>query len=365
MSLFRKVIDWGDGFLRYNFFSKIKPLYPRVLIINLTYQCNSKCIMCNIWKMKPKKELSLKDWKSVLQNPVFKKIKQLTVSGGEAFLYQDYVKTVKMMINRISSLKRLVLNTNGFAPNVTENILKIADYCKLRKIKLAVTLSIDEIEIKHDEIRRVNGGFDRVMKVLNKLKKAVDNGVEINLSVASVLMKNNINDYEEIKRYFTNKDVNHNFQLIGFHKSYVNNLEEKYSLDFRNESKIKIIEFLQKMGRKTNFEAFYWNDMYKMYKDYQRRETPCVFLKDGLVLDSLGDVYYCLSTKPIGNFVKEKKSISEIYFDARNIEFRNNLWSTSCKYCNSGCDVTKSIAYDFKKYFVFRTKRLFEAIFNK
>ena len=116
---------------------------------------------------------------------------------------------------------------------------------------------------------------------------------------------------------------------------------------------------------KNGFESFYWNDMYKMYKNNERRNTPCVFLKEGLVIDAIGDIYYCLSTKPIGNFIKEKRSISKIYFDPKNIKLRDDFWMTNCKYCNSGCEVTKTIAYDFKKYFFFKTKRLFKTFFNK
>lgn len=365
MSLFRKIVDWAGGFWRYNFFLKDKVFYPRILIVNLTYRCNSKCIMCNIWKMKPKKELSVGDWKIVLKDPILKKIKQVTVSGGEAFLYQDYEEFVKLVINNINGLKRLVLNTNGFVPNVVENILKIADYCKLKNIKLAITISIDEIGVKHDEIRRVKGGFNRAIDVLDKLKTAKDNGSCFDLSVASVLMNKNINRYKEINKFFINKGVSHGFQLIGFHDTYVNNLEEKNNLGFIRESKKKILIFFEKMRIKNGFESFYWNDMYKMYKNNERRKTPCVFLKEGLILDSLGDVYYCLSTRPIGNFIKEKRSISEIYSDPKNIKLRNNFWVTNCKYCNSGCEVTKTIAYDFKKYFVFEIKRLFKTFFDK
>jgi hypothetical protein len=73
-------------------------------------------------------------------------------------------------------------------------------------------------------------------------------------------------------------------------------------------------------------------------------------LKDDFVIDSLGDVYYCLSVQPIGNFIKEKRSVGEIYSDPKNISFRKNLPKTACKNCNSGCNVTQGIAFDAKRY---------------
>ena len=365
MNLFRKAFDFGDGFLRYNFFSKIKTLYPKFLIINLTYKCNSRCIMCNIWKIKHQKELSFNDWKKVLKDPIFRKIRTVTISGGEAFLHEDYLSVTKLIIDKLPKLKKMVLNSNGFGKTVAEDILKIADYCKFKKIKLAVTISIDEIGEKHDEIRRISGGFNRAMMTLNKLIAAIDNGVEIDLGVASVLMNKNINRYKEINKFFINKGIKHGFQLIGFHDTYVDNLKEKNNLDFVGENLNKILKFLKEMKNKNDFESFYWDDMYKMYKNNERRKTPCVFLKDGLVIDAIGDVYYCLSTKPIGNFIKEGKSISKIYFDTKNIRLRNSFWESNCKYCNSGCDIKKSIAYDFRKYFVFKIKKLFKTSFDK
>lgn len=365
MTLFRKIVDWGSGFWRYNLISKNKVFYPRTLVINLTYRCNSKCIMCNIWKTKPKKELSIGDWKMVLKDPVLKKIKQVTISGGEAFLYRDYLKMVKLIIDNLPKLKKIVLNTNGFGVNVSENILKVADYCKFKNIRLAVTISVDDLGERHNKIRGINGGFDRAMRTLDRLVMAINNGAEIDLSVASVLMNKNIDKYKEINKFFTDKGITHGFQLIGFHNTYVNNLQEKNNLGFVGASKKKILKFLKEMKIKNGFESFYWDDMYKMYKNNERRKTPCVFLKDGLVIDSIGDVYYCLSVKPIGNFIKEKRSISEIYFDTKNIELRNSFWESDCKYCNSGCEVAKTIAYDFKKYFVFKTKRLFKTFFDK
>lgn len=356
MSLVRKAFDFGEGFLRYNFFSKFKTLCPKFLIVNLTYKCNSRCIMCNIWKMKPQEELSFGDWKKVLGDPVFRKVKVVTISGGEAFLYQDYLKTVKLIVDKLPKLKKIVLNSNGFGKDIVRNILAVADYCKLKNIKLAVTLSIDEVGRRHDEIRRIKGGFDRAIMALDKLKMAVDSGVKIDLNVASVLMNKNIDRYQEINRFFIDKGVGHGFQLIGFHDTYVDNLEEKNNLGFVGGAKKKILKFLEEMRSKKGFESFYWDDMYMMYKTGQRRKTPCVFLKDGLVVDAIGDVYYCLSAKPIGNFVKEKRSVSEIYFDPKNIEIRKGFWKSNCEHCNSACDVRKSVAYDFKKYFVFKIK---------
>jgi radical SAM protein with 4Fe4S-binding SPASM domain len=95
---------------------------------------------------------------------------------------------------------------------------------------------------------------------------------------------------------------------------------------------------------------YYWEDMIQMYRDGAVRTTPCSFLKDDFVIDSLGDVYYCLSVRPIGNFVKENRLVGEIYYDQKNISFRQNLSKNACRNCNSGCNTSNAIAFDVKKY---------------
>jgi hypothetical protein len=85
-----------------------------------------------------------------------------------------------------------------------------------------------------------------------------------------------------------------------------------------------------------------------MYKEKNPRTTPCPFLLDAFSLDSLGDVYYCLSQRKIGN-CRYGKSVSDIYYDKRNIDYRKRMANNFCLRCNSGCFVTSAIAKDFKK----------------
>lgn len=352
-----KINHFLVGFLRYNIVSNFKVLPPKSLIINLTYNCNSRCIMCNIWKMKPKKELSFIGWKRILKDQIFKNIENLTVSGGEVFLFKDLHKTIKLFINKMPNLKRLVINTNGFLVNkITRDTLLISEYCSSKKIKLLISISIDGVGKEHDEIRGIDGGFKKVEDTLTQLKK-LSLKKNFNVGVASLLMDKNIDKYFQMKKWLHNKKIDYSFQLIGFHETYVHNLEKENSLNFNKKNKyifFKVLNDLKKSKKIFDFNSYYWNDMYKLYKNKKRRTTPCPFLKDDFTIDSLGNVYYCLSVRPIGNFIKEKKTINDIYFDPKNIIFRKSLWKNECKFCNSQCDVRNAIAYDFKKFLKFK-----------
>lgn len=78
----KKIGELLGGSWRYNFGLKFCQLRPRSLMINLTYKCNSRCVMCSIWQIKPENEVSLSKWREVMKDNIFAGIRNLTISGG-------------------------------------------------------------------------------------------------------------------------------------------------------------------------------------------------------------------------------------------------------------------------------------------
>jgi len=75
-------------------------LFPEELHLELTYRCNSKCIMCDLWdfyrrnpSFKIKDELNLDEIKKFVEiSKYLQNIKTVLFSGGEPFLRKDFVK---------------------------------------------------------------------------------------------------------------------------------------------------------------------------------------------------------------------------------------------------------------------------------
>ena len=347
-----KYKELGAGILRYNVWSFIKPVRPNSLVINLTYRCNSRCIMCNIWQMKPSVEMKVDDWIKVLSDQFFGKVRNLTITGGEVTLYPQMGQTVTKIAGCLPNLERLVINTNGFLPKVIfEETKIIAKYCQKKRIRFRVSISVDGIGKDHEKIRGRTNIFKKVEETISGLKEL---GLkhEFTLGISSLLLRNNLEKYQGFKEWLIKQGVDYSFQLVGFHDVFVNNKNSENKIGFGNKD-LKLLEILDDLAKGHQWKDlmnYYWKDMKAMYQQTRRRTTPCPFLKDEIVIDCLGDVYYCLSVKPIGNIFKEKKTVEVIYFDPMNINFRKNLWKKTCGGCNSGCDAYQAIAYDFKKY---------------
>jgi len=357
IGIVKKIVKLVNGVYRYNIKSRYQRLNPRSLMINLTYLCNSRCVMCNIWKMKPKNELTYDDWVEVMKESIFKDIRNLTISGGEPLLFKDYVKSVKLFIDSMPRLKQLMINSNGFMTNkLVADMKEISKYCQQKGILLGANISIDGVADVHDSIRRIKNGFDKSAATVVRYKKLAKK-YGFNVTVSSLLLRQNIDRYQEFVEWLKKTKTQGSFQIVGFHKTFLNNKETEKDLNINSKVIgifLKVLKAIRNSKDTDDISRYYWEDMINMYENGGVRMTPCSFLYDDFVIDSLGDVYYCLSVKPIGNFVKEKRSIVEIYNDPKNIEFRKNLSITACKKCNSGCDVRNAIIFDFKHYIKFK-----------
>src|SRR4030042_2994035 len=82
---------------------------PRDLVLAVTYNCNSRCRMCNIWKSEPLPLLALSEYEKLPDS-----IKDINLSGGEPFLRQDLVQLVELLISKNPAV-RIIISSNGFA----------------------------------------------------------------------------------------------------------------------------------------------------------------------------------------------------------------------------------------------------------
>lgn len=338
--------------------SRVTTLKPRALVVVLTYRCNSKCTMCNIWKMDKVKEFCPDQWKKIFDDSYLSEVETLTITGGEAMLSPNYVEIVGNALKSLRNLKRLVLTSNGF---LTERIKKDVDSLALRcqdmNIRLSISISLDGIGRDHENIRGVSGSFKKVMETLAELK-LLKRKYGITVMVAGVLMKDNLDKYWSFKKWLKQKKIGYSFQLVGFHETYVNNRGQEKSLNFmaKQLSELQIVLEDIKMENKSHnygLMNLYWDDMKRMYLG-DRRRTPCPFLFDEMAVDCLGNVYFCLSSSPIGNVIAEDRSVGEICSDEKNLRQRKVMWENECRYCNSGCDVVRAIVGNAGGYIKYR-----------
>jgi large subunit ribosomal protein L22 len=156
MSKLKELLNDLGSYLEKRAVSKeLKETNPKELHIELTYDCNTSCIMCNLryWKRGDKKDISLEQIKeTVIKSEILKDIKFIVLSGGEPLLRGDLGKIVKFFRDSYPETEILILSNFADSKLLVKSLEKIKNVVgSLKKISLGS--SIDGIEDKHDLIR--------------------------------------------------------------------------------------------------------------------------------------------------------------------------------------------------------------------
>ncbi len=210
-----------------------RPPHPLFFNFSITNKCQSKCTMCNIWKLykefpeKEKKELKLYEIEKVFKtmDPVF----QLSICGGEPFLRDDLDKICVLACKHI---KPTVIHTptNCLSPEKIEELtFKI-----MRKIpkhvKFTIKLSLDGIGKKHDDIRGVEGNFDKLVDTYKRLSKIRVLHPNLYLDAGVTVSMSNLGDIKEITSY-----VEREFRLDNFLHEIADTRAELFNVDTDKE----------------------------------------------------------------------------------------------------------------------------------
>ena len=347
----------SSGFLFYNFPFLFKKRFPERVLIALTYQFNSRCIMCNIWKMRPKNELAFEEWEFMVGDPMFSNVRTLDITGGESTLTTDFAKKIALFLEKMPKVKSMTMVSNGFSTKlIVKRVEEVLKLLKPRGISLNVSISVDGTERMHETVRRVPKAFEKVRNTIFELKKLSVGYPALSVSVGSLIMHQNIDYVDQVTKWLEKNDIKYGLQIVGFHDTYVRNLDTEKSTDFNRKDLPKLIKLLTKLSKPTSWRdvrAYYWRDLLAMYRDGKRRTTPCPFLYDQFAVDSLGNVYNCFSSAAIGN-IRSGKTPSELYYSEKNQMRRKRMWATVCVRCNSGCSASEATAKDLKSYLYFR-----------
>ncbi len=147
-----------------------KSSFPEAITLFLTHRCNLKCKMCGQWGLEgiTKKqsvqymqaEFALSELKSVIDD-LFLFKPNITLFGGEPLLHHDCIEIIKYIKQK--GMHCLMI-TNG---SLLENLAKDTVNSGLDELNV----SLDGDAALHDEIRGMQGLFDKIMRGLKQVQR--------------------------------------------------------------------------------------------------------------------------------------------------------------------------------------------------
>ena len=291
---------------------------PEELHIELTYNCNSKCIMCDLWdynKRTPKanRELSLEEIKSFVgESRLLQKPKVVVLSGGEPFLRNDIVDLCGFFSKQLPHSSIGIL-TNGIN---TETILnKTKDVLnRFQPQSLWLGSSLDGIGKEHDKIRGIEGAFAGLCKTINHCKKELP---QVKFSVTFTLTPYNVDQLLPAKQFADNEGLDFFAQFVVPKQAREEFIWTPQDLDRANKEIMQISQgIIAKMGQGGNIDSldkikdkylisqlYYWSHLVKYQTNPQRFFKKCVAGSKFAMFNPYGDCYFCPGHKStsIGN----------------------------------------------------------------
>lgn len=292
---------------------------PFDLVLAVTYNCNSRCRMCNIWKSEPLPVLPLSEYEKLHAN-----LKEINITGGEPFLRPDLVELIRLLLKKNPQV-RIIISTNGFATDLIKS--KLQEILAI-KPDIILSFSVDGIGRLHDEVRGVPGGFDKVMSTIKVAKE---------LGIKELRLAFTAGDYN-ISQLFPVYNLAHNLDA-EFTMAAVHNADNYFNIadnaitkldEFKSEfSKVIKAELASKQP-KNWARAFFVYALYRFIVT-GKRILPNYSGQDNVFIDPLGNVYPSdVSGHLMGN-LKEFDSFEKLYSStvsqqAISLEKANHNW---------------------------------------
>lgn len=292
---------------------------PTDAIIAVTYKCNSRCIMCDIWQKPSCEEIEPQVYAKLPSS-----LRIINVSGGEPFLRKDLPELISVL-NETCNKARLGISTNGLLTDrIKEHMEKIIS---LGIKNVSVNISIHGIGEFHDMIEGVKGAFEKAINTAHALKEI---GVK-DLGIACTATNHNINQLSKVIELARELNVQYTFcgtahsseLMFKLTKDPINDLEELHNQ-------------LEKLT-KDHLKSFYPRDWFRAYIDSGnyyyaktgKRKIPCGAGTDFFFMTPSGDIHPDnILNWNFGNI--KNQSFNEVWCSKNADEFRNKVNIYNC-----------------------------------
>ena len=307
---------------------------PVNFTIGLSYQCNSRCRTCCIWKSRNNSRLGLDEYEKIFAN-IGPSAHEVILTGGEPFLREEIVEVCQLAAKYLKP-KIIIIPTNGLSPElIFSKARQILAQCP--GIKLAVNLSIDDIGKKDDLIRGFSGAFDKAKQTFWSLRKIKDKN--FSLKIHTVISKFNAGRIPEIHRYIAAQlKPDAHILEIAEERTELGNIgsdiapgPENYfrAADFLiREIKNQRLSGLSRITQAFRLE--YYNLVKKLLLE-KREVIPCFAATASCQITPDGEVWACcIKSESMGNLKDNNYDFKKIWRSQKARDLREKIKQRKC-----------------------------------
>jgi len=322
--------------------------FPMKLTFCLTYWCNYRCQTCNIWKMKPRDELSLEEIRRFFE--VSNRFSLIDVTGGEISLRKDFVDICDAITSRCRDLLLLHYPTNGY---LTDKVVAYTrEVARMGAERLMITISCDGDEAMNDQIRGVEGGWRRQIETFRQLREIEGVQVVLGMTLSAANVDHFPDAFAAAKREIPD---------LGYEDFHVNIVHEgaylhNDDLELRDRvDHTALADASEAYGRLRGFGLHPVNYLERAYLARVRRyletgRTPmrCHAMRSSCFIDSWGNVHPCtVYDRKVGSLRDADFDLEKIWNSSEAERVQREIWNYDCPQCWTPCEAYQSIMGNF------------------
>lgn len=327
---------------------------PPYLILFLSDSCWMRCNHCwfsEDWKSDNLhgKRLSFDELSKLADS--IDRLLFLSLTGGEAFARRDVVEVAELFARK-TQLSRYQIPTSGYKPDLivdrTEAMLR-----RIPDVPFRVDVSLDGTREIHDQVRRIDGGFDRAVETIRELRKIKERVDHFDLGIITTISTYNEHEVDDIADLVESINPNGEW-MVNITRGEVRDQACK-DVDPENYFRAhRIIEERSRAGRHgghSGHATAAWltaknasrRKIIKATVDGTRPGGGCAAGSLGGVIYSDGDVKACeLLDQSLGNLRDNAFDLAKIWNGRQADDLRNWIQDSRCQ-CTQECFLSVSM----------------------
>ncbi len=336
------------GFIKSILLSNFKRLdSPYKITLALTYRCNLRCKICNIWKVPLKQEIGIQEIEKLFRS--LKHLYWLDLTGGELTLKEDLLDIVKVIIKNAKKILILHISTNGQLPFKLMNLIKEVLRAGIIPV---VNISIEAASALNDELRGVKGAYLNSLETFKILKGLRKGYYYLSCTISDHNIKHIPELIAELRKdipFFSFSDLHFNIFYNSSHYFHNKDTVGLSSADI--ETVMSYLQLCKNGGFIKHFLETSYRRMYIQSLKQSEVSFKCQALRSMCFINPYGEVYPCTAyDKVMGNLQEYNYDLQKIWNQPHILKHCSEIKHNACRRCWGACEAYPSILGNMGKF---------------
>jgi len=332
-----------------------QPAPLRNLTLSLTYRCNARCVMCDIWQnpTDPKEEVNLDIVRDLAASRFTQNLVSLSLTGGEPIFREDLGEVAGIFSRQIPSCY-ISLVTNGLTPSLV--MKRTEEVLAKTSCEIWMNVSIDSLDESYNDVRGIPGGEKKVKETTERLVAKSHQNPRLKVGVLYTMMPENFHQALPVLEYANKLGIQYTLNVINGGDVFYQQKPDS-TLEWYREHLDEILatfDDLQRAGYNRPLGRKLLSFLPQYLEEKPNRPVTCLSSFTSAFISPFGDVYPCV---PSGDNYKmgnlHEQPFDELWVSDQASEVRQAVNRKECN-CLLTCETTNSLkfspSYQFERF---------------